>query len=94
MSTYRDFWLDTAERATKTGAQTLAAYFVTAGMTVLTVDWITALAASGTGVLASVLTSVASGGFGRRGTASALPVAESPVPRSTYLRVAQRAASD
>ncbi|WP_082556750.1 holin [Modestobacter sp. Leaf380] len=86
--------MNTAERATKTGAPTLAAHVVTAGVTALTVDWISALAATGTGVLASLLTSVASGGFGRRGTASAPPMTESSVPRSTYPRVARRAAGD
>lgn len=66
------FWRDAAERAAKTGAQTLAALLV-AGTTILTIDWGQALAVTGTTMLASVLTSIISTGVGNPSTAAMLP---------------------
>lgn len=60
----KTFWKDTAERAVKTFAQSLAAV-LTAGVTgVLDVDWINALSVSLLATLVSVLTSVGSGYVG------------------------------
>lgn len=60
----KTFWKDTAERAVKTFAQSMAAV-LTAGVTgVLDVDWINALSVSLLATLVSVLTSVGSGYVG------------------------------
>ena len=66
-----EFWKDAGERATKTAAQALVALFV-AGVTIMSVDWVEALAIAGTAALVSVLTSVASAGRGNHDSASAL----------------------
>lgn len=68
----KQFWQDTAERAVKTFAQALLGVFV-AGVTILSVDWVDALAIAATATLVSVLTSVASAGATGREDASALP---------------------
>ena len=57
----RQFWEDTAERAIKTFAQALLGVFV-AGVTIMSVDWVDALAVGATASLVSVLTSIASAG--------------------------------
>lgn len=57
----RQFWEDTAERSLKTFAQALLGVFV-AGVTIMSVDWVDALAIGATAALVSVLTSVASAG--------------------------------
>jgi hypothetical protein len=60
----KTFWKDTAERAVKTFAQSMAAV-LTAGVTgVLDVDWMNALSVSLLAALVSVLTSVGSGYVG------------------------------
>ena len=60
----KTFLKDTAERAVKTFAQSMAAV-LTAGVTgVLDVDWINALSVSLLATLVSVLTSVGSGYVG------------------------------
>lgn len=65
----KTFLKDLIERAVKTGAQALLAFLV-GGVTVLTVDWGTALGVTGTMVLASVLTSLLSFSMNHNGTAS------------------------
>lgn len=65
----KQFWLDTAERAVKTLAQSLLAVFA-AGATIVSVDWKETLAIGATAALVSVLTSVASVGKGDRESAS------------------------
>lgn len=65
----KQFWLDTAERAVKTLAQSLLAVFA-AGVTIISVDWKETLAIGATAALVSVLTSVASVGKGERESAS------------------------
>lgn len=67
----RDFLLDSAERAIKTFAQAMLAYFAADAMDVLSADWGEALTVSGTAVLLSVLTSLLSLKLGGNGTASA-----------------------
>ena len=57
------FWKAAAERAIKTFAQSLVALFV-AGVTILTIDWVQALAVAGTAAVISVLTSIASSRLG------------------------------
>lgn len=65
------FWREAGERAVKTFAQVLVAMF-TVGVTILSVDWVDALAVSGTAALVSILTSVASSGFGSPDTPSVI----------------------
>ena len=65
----KTFALDTAERAAKTFAQVLVGFF-TAGVTVANLDWKTALVASVTAAVTSVLTSVGSLPVGENGNAS------------------------
>ncbi|GFK19259.1 holin [Corynebacterium glutamicum] len=65
----RQFWEDTAERAIKTFAQALLGVFV-AGVTIMSVSWVDALAVGATAALVSVLTSVASAGSGDHESAS------------------------
>lgn len=57
------FWKGASERAIKTFAQTLAAYFVIGTTGLLDVDWVTALSVSGAATLASVLTSIGNADF-------------------------------
>lgn len=64
------FLLDSVERAVKTFAQVLLALFLTGKTDVLTVNWKEALAAAGTAVLVSFLTSVLSAGVGDKESAS------------------------
>ena len=70
--TSKTFWADSVERAVKTFAQSLVALFLgDQALNVLSVDWTTASAVSGTAALVSVLTSVASGQVGPdKGSAS------------------------
>lgn len=65
----KQFWLDTSERAVRTFAQALLGVFI-AGVTILTVDWIDALAIAATATLVSILTSIAASGTGDPSTAS------------------------
>lgn len=57
----KPFVADLTERAIKTFAQALLGVFV-AGVTIMSVDWVDALAIGATAALVSVLTSVASAG--------------------------------
>lgn len=61
------FWKATGERAVKTLAQSLIAVLAVGQTTVLSVDWTQALAVAATATLLSVLSSVASSGFGNTG---------------------------
>lgn len=56
----RVFWRDTATRSVKTTAQTALGVGITAATSLLDVDWLGVLSASGLAGLASVLMSVAS----------------------------------
>ena len=59
------FWLDTAERAVKTVAQTMVALLTADGvLDLVSVDWGMMLSVSGLAGLISVLTSIASAGSG------------------------------
>jgi hypothetical protein len=65
------FLTDLAERAVKTFAQALVAVLTVQGVSgVLDVDWPRALSVAGLAAVVSALTSLASGGIGRSGTAS------------------------
>lgn len=66
------------ERAVKTVAQALIAVFAASQANILTADWKAVLATAGTAGLLSILTSIASDGFGPKGTPSL--VADQPVP--------------
>ena len=56
----RGFWVAAAERAIKTGAQTLASLLVVDGPGLLDSQWVPRLSAAGMAALLSVLMSVAS----------------------------------
>lgn len=58
------FWLDTAERAVKTFAQTAIATLSAGSTGLLNVDWPALLSVAGLAALLSVLTSVVSAGSG------------------------------
>lgn len=60
----KTFWKDTAERAVKTFAQSLAAVLTAGATGVLDVDWVNALSVSLLATLVSVLTSFGSGYVG------------------------------
>lgn len=57
------FWRGAAERGIKTGAQTLAAYFVIGTTGVLDFEWVAALSITGAAVIASALTSIGNADF-------------------------------
>lgn len=59
----RSFWKGAAERATKTAAQVLVAYFTVGTTGILDVDWVTALSVSGAAAVASLLTSLGNADF-------------------------------
>lgn len=61
---------DLAERAIKTFCQALAATLTAGAVDLISVPWTGALSAAGLAALLSVLTSVASAGFGDRETPS------------------------
>ena len=73
----RQFWLDAAERAVKTFAQTFLAV-VGGGATVASVGWKQNLTAAGFAAALSLLTSVGSAKVGTPGTASLLPNEPTP----------------
>ena len=66
----RQFVADAAERAVKTFAQTLLAYFGASAFDVLKADWGNALSVAAGAVVLSVLTSLLSVKLGNSGTAS------------------------
>lgn len=67
----KEFWKDTAERALKTFAQTLAATFVV-GIPLWEQDAVTVAGVAVTATVLSVLTSIGSSGVGDKDTASVL----------------------
>lgn len=76
----RGFWAAAGERAIRTFAQTLSAFFVIGTTGLLDLDWPAALSLSGAAAVASVLTSIgsaaASGGTPSFGTEVTTPVAD------------------
>ena len=56
------FWLDTVERAVKTGAQVLVALIGTGSVGLLDVDWQNSLSVTIVAMIVSILTSIASSG--------------------------------
>lgn len=66
------FWRDSAERAVKTAAQALLSLWLVGDVAfdLLTVDWGSALGVAAGAAVISLLTSIASGPVGDRGTAS------------------------
>lgn len=61
---------DVAERAVKTAAQSAVVFLTVDQLNWIDIDWEQVAGASGLAALVSVLTSIASSGFGTRGTAS------------------------
>jgi hypothetical protein len=74
----RQFWLDAAERAVKTFAQTLLAYFGADVLDVLQADWAKGLSVAAGAVVLSLLTSLLSVKFGSPGTASLVELDDAP----------------
>lgn len=72
----RQFLIDAAERAAKTFAQAVLAYFSAGAFDVLSADWGEALTVAASATVLSVLTSVASLKLGISGTASATDAVE------------------
>ena len=62
--------LDVTERAVKTAAQSAVGVLSAGALGVLDVDWGAVGSVAGLAAVVSVLTSIASSGFGRNGTAS------------------------
>ena len=81
------FWRDTAERAIKTAAQTLAGTFGGDAVGLFDIDWSTSLSVTAGAVVLSVLMSVGSDAVTRRGDASALPRRALPVGGGGGVRV-------
>lgn len=69
----RTYLLDLAERATRTAAQSAVALLSADALGFFDVDWANVASVSGLAAVYSILTSIASNGFGRSGTASMLP---------------------
>lgn len=68
------FWTGAVDRALKSAAQALILLWAaSSGFNVLTVDWPTSLGLAGGAAALSLLTSIASGAIGDKGTTSALP---------------------
>lgn len=65
----KQFAKDALERAVKTFCQALLALF-TVGVSITNIDWEQALAVAATAALVSILTSIASTGFGSSDNAS------------------------
>lgn len=61
--TTRNFWKGAIERAIKTFGQTLLSVLGLDGIGILDIDWSQSLSIAGAGVLASLLTSIASPDF-------------------------------
>lgn len=81
--TNRQFWIDTAERALKTAAQTAAALIGTSAVHIIDLDWAQIGGVVATAVVLSVLTSLASdkvGAPGASAVAGALEAKATPVP--------------
>jgi|1185.fasta_scaffold192406_3 hypothetical protein len=75
------FWLDTLERAIKTFAEALVAFFAVGnGLDAFHADWGNALSLAAGATILSVLLSLASINLGRRGTASATNAVVPAIP--------------
>lgn len=66
----KSFWIDAAERAVKTAAQTAVAMLGTGMVGIIDVDWQNVASVSAVAAVVSLLTSIASNPVGDRGTAA------------------------
>lgn len=66
----KSFWIDAAERAVKTAAQTAVAMLGTGLVGIIDVDWQNVASVSAVAAVVSLLTSIASNPVGDRGTAA------------------------
>ena len=66
----KSFWIDAAERAVRTAAQTAVALIGTGAVGIIDVDWQNVASVSAVAAVVSLLTSIASNPVGDRGTAS------------------------
>lgn len=82
--TSKTFWADTAERAVKTFAQSLAAALTTAALGkatgIVDVDWVGFLSLAALAAVYSVVTSVAGINIGPKGSPSLVPDAATDTP--------------
>ncbi|ACF34096.1 holin [Mycobacterium phage Boomer] len=67
----RSFWIDAAERAARTFAQTAIATLGAGAVDLMTTDWISVLSVSGGAAVVSLLMSIGAERRGNHGTASA-----------------------
>ncbi|ACI12345.1 holin [Mycobacterium phage Aubs] len=67
----RSFWIDAAERAIRTFAQTAIATLGAGAVDLMTTDWISVLSVSGGAAVVSLLMSIGAERRGNPGTASA-----------------------
>lgn len=82
------YWLDVADRATRTFAQTAAGMLGAQALGVLDVDWQGIASVSAVAALASVLSSIGARGFGADATtASLVPnISARPIPSGRHAR--------
>lgn len=66
----KSFWIDAAERAVKTAAQTAVAMLGTGLVGIIDVDWQNVASVSAVAAVVSLLSSIASNPVGDRGTAA------------------------
>lgn len=74
------FWKQAIERAIKTAAQVAAAILGVAGMGILDVDWKATGSIVALAVVASLVTSLATSGFGAADSPSAVAINPQPAP--------------
>ncbi|AOQ28489.1 holin [Mycobacterium phage WillSterrel] len=67
----RSFWIDAAERAIRTFAQTAIATLGAGAVDLMTTDWVSVLSVSGGAAVVSLLMSIGAERRGNPGTASA-----------------------
>lgn len=80
----RSFWLETLDRAIKSGAQgVVLGLSLGEGLNLFDVDWMLALGFAGGAAFLSILTSIMSAGLGTRGNASIISIPGSSPPEAT-----------
>lgn len=78
MFTNKKFWMDATERAVKTAAQIAVTFFIVGQTGLMDADWVQVGSVSAVAGIVSLLTSIASYGVGKEGSASVLPTADLP----------------
>lgn len=80
------FWLNVAERAVKTFAQSAGAVLLVDGLGVLDVDWTAVGSVAALAAIVSVLTSIATSAIGEPDDPSAVPRPAPAAPETTVRR--------